>query len=85
MQATARVADPEERQQLWPLVNRTNRGMSRIFHRGVQGRYDVYQRHVTRTIPWWSITPDRSDGSDRPDPPDRTEVGERKPPTPTES
>ena len=44
--ATARVADPEEQAQLWPLVNRTNRGMARIFHRGVTGRYDVYQRHT---------------------------------------
>jgi F420H(2)-dependent quinone reductase len=59
MKATARVADPEEREQLWPLVNRTNRGMSRIFHRGVRGRYDVYQRHVARTIPVVVITPDR--------------------------
>ena len=45
--ATARVATPEERAQLWPLVNRTNRGMARIFHPGVSGRYDVYQRHTT--------------------------------------
>src|ERR1039458_8611117 len=42
--ASARVADPEERAQLWPLVNRTNRGMARLFHPGVTGRYDVYQR-----------------------------------------
>jgi deazaflavin-dependent oxidoreductase (nitroreductase family) len=61
MQATARVAEPEERDHLWPLVNRTNRGMSRIFHRGVTGRYDVYQRHVTRTIPIVIITPERSE------------------------
>ena len=32
-------------------VNRTNRGMSRLFHPGVQGRYDVYQRHTSRRIP----------------------------------
>jgi deazaflavin-dependent oxidoreductase (nitroreductase family) len=57
--ATARVADPEERAQLWPLVNRSNRGLSRLFHRGVTGRYDVYQRHTTRTIPVVIITPDR--------------------------
>ncbi len=54
--ATARVATPEERSQLWPLVNRTNRGMSRIFHRGVSGRYDVYQRHTARKIPVVIIT-----------------------------
>lgn len=58
--ATARVASPEERSQLWPLVNRNNRGMSRIFHRGVRGRYDVYQRHTSREIPVVVITPDRS-------------------------
>ena len=50
--ATARVADPEERAQLWPLVNRTNRGMSRVFHPGVTGRYDVYQQHTTRSFRW---------------------------------
>jgi deazaflavin-dependent oxidoreductase (nitroreductase family) len=49
--ASARVATPEERAQLWPKVNRTNRGMSRLFHPGVQGRYDVYQRHTSRRIP----------------------------------
>ena len=43
--------------QLWPLVNRTNRGMSRIFHRGVRGRYDVYQRaHERGQIPVVIIT-----------------------------
>ncbi len=57
MPATARVADPEERAQLWPLVNRSNRGMSRIFHPGVTGRYDVYQRHTRREIPVVVITP----------------------------
>ncbi len=56
MSATARVATPEEQAQLWPLVNRTNRGMSRIFHPGVLGRYDVYQRHTTRKIPVVIIT-----------------------------
>ena len=58
--ATARVADPEERAQLWPLVNRTNRGMARIFHPGVRGRYDVYQRHTAREIPVVIITPARA-------------------------
>jgi deazaflavin-dependent oxidoreductase (nitroreductase family) len=58
--ATARVATDEEQAQLWPLVNRTNRGMSRLFHPGVTGRYDVYQRHTTRTIPVVIIAPDRT-------------------------
>jgi deazaflavin-dependent oxidoreductase (nitroreductase family) len=58
--ATARVAGAEERAQLWPLVNRSNRGMSRLFHPGVSGRYDVYQRHTRRTIPVVIITPDRA-------------------------
>jgi deazaflavin-dependent oxidoreductase (nitroreductase family) len=62
MPATARVADPEERAQLWPLVNRTNRGMSRLFHRGVTGRYDVYQRHTRREIAVVIITPERAPG-----------------------
>jgi deazaflavin-dependent oxidoreductase (nitroreductase family) len=59
LSATARVADPGERAHLWPLVNRTNRGMSRIFHPGVTGRYDVYQRHTSRAIPVVIISPDR--------------------------
>ena len=58
--AAARMADPVERAQLWPLVNRTNRGMSRLFHPGVTGRYDVYQRHTARTIPVVIISPDRA-------------------------
>ena len=58
--ATARVAGAEERAELWPLVNRTNRGMARIFHPGVRGRYDVYQRHTSRVIPVVVITPERS-------------------------
>ena len=60
LSATARVATPEEQAQLWPLVNRCNRGMSRIFHPGVSGRYDVYQHHTTRRIPVVIITADRS-------------------------
>jgi deazaflavin-dependent oxidoreductase (nitroreductase family) len=58
--ATARVATDEEQSFLWPLVNRTNRGMSRIVHPGVTGRYDVYQRHTSRRIPVVVITPDRT-------------------------
>jgi deazaflavin-dependent oxidoreductase (nitroreductase family) len=59
LRATARVADPKERAHLWPLVNRRNRGLDPLFHRGVTGRYDVYQRHATREIPVVIITPDR--------------------------
>jgi F420H(2)-dependent quinone reductase len=57
--ATARVADAVERAQLWPLVNRTNRGMSRLFHRGVSGRYDVYQHHTERELAVVILMPDR--------------------------
>ena len=48
--AVARVADAAERARLWPLVNRNNRGMARLFHRRVQGRYDVYQQSTAREI-----------------------------------
>ena len=57
--ATARVAGTEEQTQLWPKVNRTNRGMAPLFHSGVTGRYDVYQRHTSRTIPVVIIQLDR--------------------------
>jgi deazaflavin-dependent oxidoreductase (nitroreductase family) len=59
VKATARVADPEDRAHLWPLVNRTNRGMAPLFHPGVSGRYDVYQRHTARVIPVVIISPER--------------------------
>ena len=49
--ARARVASTEERERLWPLVNRNNRGFAPIIHRGARGRYDVYQRHTDRLIP----------------------------------
>ncbi len=62
--ATARVAGPEERAQLWPLVNVTNKGLSRVFHRGVRGRYDVYQRNTTREIAVVVLTPDRDPPAD---------------------
>ena len=42
--ATARVASPEERTRLWPLVNRHNRGLAPLLHPGAHGRYDAYQR-----------------------------------------
>ena len=59
LDATARVADPDERAYLWPLVNQTNRGMAPYLHRGASGRYDVYERHTSRIIPVVIITPDR--------------------------
>ena len=49
--ARARVASPEERERLWPLVNRNNQGFASLIHRGASGRYDVYQRHTERLIP----------------------------------
>jgi F420H(2)-dependent quinone reductase len=48
--AVAHVATGAERERLWPLVNRNNRGLARLFHRGVRGRYDVYQRSTDREI-----------------------------------
>jgi deazaflavin-dependent oxidoreductase (nitroreductase family) len=45
------VAPAEERERLWPLVNRHNMGLAPILHPGARGRYDVYQRHTTRHIP----------------------------------
>ena len=60
LEATARVATPEEQAQLWPKVNRINRGLSRFFHSGVTGRYDVYQRHTARPIPVVIIRPNRN-------------------------
>jgi deazaflavin-dependent oxidoreductase (nitroreductase family) len=48
--ARGRVASPEERKRLWPLVNRHNMGLAPIVHPGARGRYDVYQRHTTREI-----------------------------------
>jgi F420H(2)-dependent quinone reductase len=35
--AHARVAEAEERERLWDLVNEKNRGLARLFHRGVVG------------------------------------------------
>jgi F420H(2)-dependent quinone reductase len=48
--AVARVANADERARLWPLLKRNNHGLARLLHRGVQGRYDVYQRHTAREI-----------------------------------
>jgi F420H(2)-dependent quinone reductase len=49
--AQASVASVEERERLWPRVNRHNMGLAPIVHPGARGRYDVYQRHTTRVIP----------------------------------
>lgn len=49
--ARASVASAEERQELWPRANRSNKGIAPIIHRGALGRYDVYQRHTKRVIP----------------------------------
>ncbi|HEY5172445.1 MAG TPA: nitroreductase family deazaflavin-dependent oxidoreductase [Acidimicrobiia bacterium] len=49
--ATARVASPDERARLWPLVNRHNRGFAPLLHPGARGRYDAYQRGTSREIP----------------------------------
>jgi F420H(2)-dependent quinone reductase len=57
--ATARVAEGEERERLWRLVNEQNRGLAPLLHRGALGRYDVYQRHTDRQIPVVVLTPDR--------------------------
>jgi deazaflavin-dependent oxidoreductase (nitroreductase family) len=55
--ATGRIASEEERVRLWPLVNRNNRGLAPLLHRGAQGRYDVYQRRTTRQIPLVILEP----------------------------
>ena len=55
--ARASVASAEERERLWPLVNRHNMGLAPIMHPGARGRYDVYQRHTTRVIPLVLLEP----------------------------
>jgi deazaflavin-dependent oxidoreductase (nitroreductase family) len=49
--ARARIVHGEERERLWKLVNRQNRGLAPLLHRGALGRYDVYQRHTRRELP----------------------------------
>jgi deazaflavin-dependent oxidoreductase (nitroreductase family) len=61
--ATARTASPEERERLWPLVNKHNRGLAPLFHWGARGRYDVYQRHTSRTIDVVILTPEATVGA----------------------
>jgi F420H(2)-dependent quinone reductase len=58
MQAIARTADGGERDELWALVNKHNRGLAPLLHRGATGRYDGYQSHTTRTIPVVVLTPE---------------------------
>ena len=55
--ATARIATGDERDNLWALVNRRNRGLAWLIHPGAKGRYDVYQRHTDREIPVVILTP----------------------------
>jgi len=55
--ARARVATASERERLWPLVNRNNRGLAPVLHRGAKGRYDVYQKHTQREIPLVILEP----------------------------
>lgn len=59
--ARASVATAEQRERLWPLVNRNNRGLAPIMHPGAQGRYDVYQRHTTRVIALVLLEPNTAD------------------------
>jgi F420H(2)-dependent quinone reductase len=56
-QATARVAEGEERADLWTLANKNNPGLAPLFHKGALGRYDAYQAHTTRQIPVIVLTP----------------------------
>jgi len=60
--ARATVASAEDRERLWPLVNRNNMGLAPIMHPGARGRYDAYQRHTTRPIPVVLLEPTRQDG-----------------------
>ena len=58
MPATAHLAEDSEREELWMLVNRSNRGLAPLLHRGATGRYDGYQTHTARTIPVVVLVPD---------------------------
>lgn len=55
--AVAHQADDSDRQELWALVNKKNRGLAPLLHPGAKGRYDAYQAHTTRTIPVVVISP----------------------------
>jgi F420H(2)-dependent quinone reductase len=63
--ARAIVASAEERERLWPLVNRNNRGLAALVHRGAIGRYDVYQRHTARVIALVLLEPAHNDTTRR--------------------
>jgi F420H(2)-dependent quinone reductase len=63
--ARATVASAEERERLWPLVNRNNRGLAPLIHRGAIGRYDVYQRHTARVLPLVVLAPAHNDTTRR--------------------
>ena len=56
--ARAHVAEGAERERLWELVNRQNRGLAPLIHKGAIGRYDVYQRHTDREIPVVVLRPE---------------------------
>jgi deazaflavin-dependent oxidoreductase (nitroreductase family) len=58
--AEAHVAEGEERERLWKLVNQRNRGLAPLLHRGALGRYDIYQRHTSRQIPVVVLVPTES-------------------------
>jgi deazaflavin-dependent oxidoreductase (nitroreductase family) len=58
LRATARTAEGSEREELWALANKNNRGLAPLLHRGASGRYDGYQAHTARTIPVVVLTPD---------------------------
>jgi len=55
--ATAQIAAGDERDVLWGLVNRKNRGLAALIHPGAKGRYDMYQRHTARAVPVVVLTP----------------------------
>ena len=59
--ARASVASAAERERLWPVVNRGNRGLAPILHPGARGRYDAYQGHTTRPIPLVVLEPTTGD------------------------
>jgi F420H(2)-dependent quinone reductase len=55
--ATAHIAEGDERDRLWKLVDQQNRGLAPLFHRGALGRYDVYQHHTDRQLPVVVLSP----------------------------
>jgi deazaflavin-dependent oxidoreductase (nitroreductase family) len=57
LRATGRIAGGVERDELWQLANKGNKGLAPLFHRGAKGRYDVYQGRTARTIPVVVLSP----------------------------